>query len=1562
MDWLRGRVSFATAVSMLLLIGVLIPATSSASLTHFQLPFSPITGSETGVTLHVLGGVDVDEANSNLFLYDGGNEAVVDIFGAEGGTPVGLVAPFQILGFTGSNSLTEVAIDNAGASPSKGTLYVAQTSPVVKAFVRDAGTEQYVPAAEPELVASPPFVTAVGIAVNPEGHVFVADTQRAATGSAEPGSIVEFSPSGGQLGEFSTGDTAVGRPSSLAFDAAGNLFVQSNSSSKVFKYAANGTGEVICGVLDKNESCNPPLEIAGASGATGVAVDRNANVLYVALGDHVNQYDASNLALQGDFGSGVIERTQRLAVNSATGHIYVSNSSTFEGEDIVPKVLAFGPAVNVPDVVTGTATGIENHGATIDGTVDPSGEELTECRFEYGPTTAYGQSVPCAETTTAIGSGEDPVPVHADLSGLASSASYHFRLTAKNTNTPSPRTGADKTFTTFGPLVKDESVSEIGDTTAKFEAQINPQGQDTTYRFEYVTEAHFEESGFAGASVIPSGVVSIGDGGTFVAVSQQPSDLLSATGYRFRVVAENDSGSVAGLGLTFTTYATPISGLPEGRVYEQATPIDKDGSNPSGTVNVVQAAVSAGTEMSAGITFASAAGFPGGEGAQDFPSFLASRAPDGSGWATKGLFPPATPGLSGGVPLGWSEDLSVSLVTRSEPGSVPAGLFWRDPDRSLHEIAANVGVASNAGFSEDNSKVAFESNRQLLPEAVAGRSNVYVWDRGTEQLQLAGVFNDNSAPSQGSLAGPYDWFGAAIPGTGTPASGGSRLSYATQAEHAISVDGDRVFFTVAGEDGKAGQLYMRENPFAAQSPLDAEGKCTKPELACTIRVSSSTKDNGIGPGKGDPAGPRPAAFMAATPDGSKAFFTSSSMLTDDANTGPESSVTAAIGRAEIGGGGVDLSFLPTFASGIAVSGGWVYWVNPREETINRAKLNGSGAATEIDEGFITATRRPQGVAVDSGHVYWTNAGSGADGAGTIGRAKLDGSDVERSFITGANNPQGIAVNATHVYWTNVGALAATRKIGRANINGTEVNQALTVTNNVTPVGGRVVGVALTASKIYWTRNATTIASANLDGTGIVNCVTEAEAPPAGVAVDGSFLYWANSASSTIGRAELSCASPNQSFIAGTGKGRGLAVDAEHIYFSANQEGPVNPGNDLYRYDAESGDLIDIAPDSATNGAEVRGVLGASEDGSSVYYAANGVPDGAITNNPNPEDEAAEQGDCTPLAAGLGIFEFKGTCNLYLWRDDGTAGGATTFVARLDIDGGPDRSDAVNWQPTSLIQPRAEGTGRVSADGVVLFRSQRQLTAYDNQGVPQLYRYDPVEGLSCVSCNPTGAEPVGAPSLQSVHSEFEMSVSAVMTRNLSSDGTRVFFDSADALVTNDTNGSEGCPNAIGGMGTHPRCQDVYEWVAENTGSCGSEAQNGGCLHLISSGKSPEPSFFADASASGDDAFFFTEARLVSQDRDDLIDIYDARVGGGIDAQNEPPPPPPCDSREGCGGPVPLAPPSESPGSANFSGPGNPTPKPPRCAKGKHRVKGRCVKKHAKKKRHHRRAGANRRSGR
>jgi hypothetical protein len=362
--------------------------------------------------------------------------------------------------------------------------------------------------------------------------------------------------------------------------------------------------------------------------------------------------------------------------------------------------------------------------------------------------------------------------------------------------------------------------------------------------------------------------------------------------------------------------------------------------------------------------------------------------------------------------------------------------------------------------------------------------------------------------------------------------------------------------------------------------------------------------------------------------------------------------------------------------------------------------------------------------------------------------------------------------------------------------------------------------------------------------------------------------------------------------------RAATVDGSMVFYTEGEE--------LYRFNVnkfEEGKKPELealaeAREALTSGAAgVLGTLGiATENGSYVYFVATGV----LASNENGNKEKAEVGEG----------------NLYEWHD-----GETIFVALLSTE---DLYDEYNWRDfykaNSVVAPATgEKSSRVTPDGkTVLFTSQKRLTAYDNAGQGELYLYGATGGrLTCVSCNPSGAPATSEAYLAgNPLSGGGESRNAFLTRNLAEDGSRVFFQTDEALVPQDTNGQA----------------DVYEWEREGAGGpdgCSrSSATFGegsdGCLYLISTGESGNPSYFGDASASGDDVFFFTRQSLVGQDRDENYDIYDARVAGGIIAQS-PLPQVGC-TEEGCLDPAVSSPVLTAPSSTTFTGVGNLAPAP------------------------------------
>jgi hypothetical protein len=395
--------------------------------------------------------------------------------------------------------------------------------------------------------------------------------------------------------------------------------------------------------------------------------------------------------------------------------------------------------------------------------------------------------------------------------------------------------------------------------------------------------------------------------------------------------------------------------------------------------------------------------------------------------------------------------------------------------------------------------------------------------------------------------------------------------------------------------------------------------------------------------------------------------------------------------------------------------------------------------------------------------------------------------------------------------------------------------------------------------------------------------------------------------------------------AGPAYWRADTADGNYVFYTE--------GEDLYRFNVNKfeeskkpeSEALAEAREALTSGAAgVFGTLGiATENGSYGYFVAAGV----LAYNENGNKEKAE----------------AGKDNLYEWHD-----GQTIFIAQLSTEGEYDEYDWRDfYSPNPGVAPATgEKSSRVTSDGMtVLFASRAHLTSYGNAGQGELYLYEAASGkLTCVSCNPSGA-----PATSEAYLAGNPSIivaperNAFLTRNLSADGSRVFFQTREALLPRDKNEQ----------------MDVYEWEREDTGGPGGcsrssasfSERSGGCLYLISTGQSPQPSYFGDASPDGNNVFFFTRQSLVGQDRDENDDLYDARVEGGIAAQN-PPPPASC-TGEGCLGPVDPSPVFDAPSNATFVGAGNLKPPPAkpkkviaRCPKDKKRSHGRCRKKSKK----------------
>ena len=117
--------------------------------------------------------------------------------------------------------------------------------------------------------------------------------------------------------------------------------------------------------------------------------------------------------------------------------VATNSAGTTYGSDRTFRTLtATGP----PVVTTNPATNVTSSSAKLNGSLDPHGL-TTSASFQYGTTTNYGHT-----TAMQTQTGNTFRNIAANISGLGTHATYHFRIMA--TNSGGTRYGGDRTFTT----------------------------------------------------------------------------------------------------------------------------------------------------------------------------------------------------------------------------------------------------------------------------------------------------------------------------------------------------------------------------------------------------------------------------------------------------------------------------------------------------------------------------------------------------------------------------------------------------------------------------------------------------------------------------------------------------------------------------------------------------------------------------------------------------------------------------------------------------------------------------------------------------------------------------------------------------------------------------------------------------------------------------------------------------------------------------------------------------------------------------------------------------------
>lgn len=384
------------------------------------------------------------------------------------------------------------------------------------------------------------------LAADSSGRVFFPN------GSA--GSVQIFSSSGTLEGALSCSGCLGGSfvaPAALAFDSAGHLYVVDTAGvSRVIELEPSGGTYVYASTLQTG------------GGAVAVAVDIATDDVFVGnrVGSkyHVIAYNSSGTAFD-DFGTGLVAAspveiaTGQMAVNATTHRMYLSSPGgnklwVFERIASIPAPTA---SVTAPSSV-GQVT------ATLAATVNPKGHVLTTCHFEYtdhADFLANGWANADTAACPELVGDKESTTISASVGSLLPDTDYDYRVQIASFG-GSAESGPQQfeTLPALPPEVTTGAASSLTKSTATLAGTVNPKGGTiSSCRFEYVTEAAFQASAFAGAAVKACSTTPSGNAAA--AVSAKLTGLAAGTKYRFRVVATNNAGTSQGSDQAFTTVA-----------------------------------------------------------------------------------------------------------------------------------------------------------------------------------------------------------------------------------------------------------------------------------------------------------------------------------------------------------------------------------------------------------------------------------------------------------------------------------------------------------------------------------------------------------------------------------------------------------------------------------------------------------------------------------------------------------------------------------------------------------------------------------------------------------------------------------------------------------------------------------------------------------------------------------------------------------------------------------------------------------------------------------------------
>lgn len=682
--------------------------------------------------------------------------------------------------------------------------------------------------------AHPPkaFSKPTAVAIDAFGNEYVASY---GTGSPEgaQGRIDVFDPEGNFITELSD---PFG-PKSVAVDSKGTLYVYETfeTGTQVARYAPTkyepATGEI---AYSSTRTVVVPNSL-GFNG--GVVVDPSTDHLFV-VGGNISEYSSV------EEGNKLLETITDERLNSSTWAAIDAErrrlyASSCPGGDITKcwiVVLDADAPHEVIEEVTGADTPagkfVSNKGWISVAVDEETGSffvgdlELSHRVYEFNVDYEYLSTL-----EFDFSEGE---PLQIAVSNAEGAANYRYLYVPALLN----HAFAFEPPNVAVPEVESVAPANIGATEAELRAQIEPNGADTSYVFEYTTQQSYEEKGFEGALVAGEGLIAGSE--QEAQVFAPVAGLLPGAEYRFRVVAENEKGAAEGEG-SFTTYSdAPISdecsnqalrtvfsaGLPDCRAYELVTLPDPNGRFPRGVAFVGDRFPTFEVSpQGAAVSFVTEGGsLPGTEGAGPLNGDLYRSTRGAGGWSTVSAGPSGAESTSPSQGS-TSAEQGYAFWTATQEGSAVIegeGTHYVHYPDGHSELVGRGSLGSDPRavgklITEDPTHIVFQTEGingkqpiQLEPEA-SPTGTTAVYDRtidpvtGAEETHVVSLLPEDETPGSGA-----SYVGASADGEGIAFSIGNKLylrvgnaityEIGEDVDFAgISTGGERIFYVEGGD-------------------------------------------------------------------------------------------------------------------------------------------------------------------------------------------------------------------------------------------------------------------------------------------------------------------------------------------------------------------------------------------------------------------------------------------------------------------------------------------------------------------------------------------------------------------------------------------------------------------------------------------------------------------------------------------------------------------------------------------------------------------------------------------